>query len=63
MAQVTFPPPPRTEADLTEIQRARVAALSEADAVLGRRDGEADATDLVAVASWIIDGRNPWTED
>lgn len=51
------------ETHLSDEQRARIAALSEADEVLGQHDKEVDATELVAVASWILNGRNPWTGD
>lgn len=50
------------ETHLSDEQRARIVALSEANEVLGQHDKQVDATDLVAVASWVIDGRNPWTE-
>lgn len=49
---------------LTTVQQQRVAALTNARRVLTAKgfasDSGADAIDLVAVAGWIIDGRDPW---
>jgi len=49
---------------LDPVQRARVAALKAARDVLVSRgfasSAAADALDLVNVAQWIMDGRDPW---
>ena len=57
---------PPTEASdvLTTVQQQRTVALTHARRVLTAKgfasDSGADAIDLVAVAGWIIDGRDPW---
>jgi hypothetical protein len=54
--------------DLNEEQNARVAAIKVARDVLSEHSGgplnstvkTADTIDLVNIASWIIDGKDPW---
>lgn len=54
--------------DLDQEQNARVAALKASREVLSERSGgpfnvttkTADTIDLVSVAWWIIDGKDPW---
>lgn len=51
---------------LDDTQLARAEALDRARKVLTAKgfasDGAADAMDLINVAGWIIDGRDPWAE-
>lgn len=51
---------------LDDRQLARAEALDRARKVLTAKgfasDGAADAMDLIHVAGWIIDGRDPWAE-
>lgn len=54
--------------DFTRDQKARVAALKASREVLSEKNGGAfssttkavDTMDLVSVAGWIIDGKDPW---
>lgn len=60
-----------TVEELTMNQNARVAALKAAREVLSEKSGgpfnvttkPADTVDLVTIASWIIDGKDPWKSD
>lgn len=56
---------PEPYAALSEPQRARVDALNAARVALAARSAftaapPPDALDLVQVARWILDGRDPW---
>lgn len=52
---------------LSPEQRARCAALHEARAVIVQRavlsSGSANTVDLITVAQWILDGKDPWPID
>ncbi len=52
---------------LSPEQRARCVALHEARAVIVERammsSGSANPVDLITVAQWILDGKNPWPND
>lgn len=52
---------------LSPDQRARCVALHEARAVIVERamlsSGSANPVDLITVAQWILDGKNPWPND
>lgn len=55
---------PDKPAALTDEQKTRAAALHEARKVLGARafmsSGQVDPVGVISVASWIVDGENPW---